>query len=256
MADLLGDAVEELYSVSPEEFLDRRTQLVAAAKDAGDRAAAQQIGALRKPTRSAWIVNQLARQEPDVVAQLLSLGDALRTAQQSLDGGQLRELSSQRRKVVGALARQALTLAGGSTSQAVRDEVRSTLEAALADPEVGDQLAAGTLVRSMEWSGFGTGAPTLSVVTSSRPSTEERDRKAEREEARRRQARADAEERAARAADALAVAEAAKADAAEDVRVIEERLLDARRRFDQASLDERAARIAERKADGELRRLT
>ncbi len=51
MSDLLADAVAELYDADPEDFTQRRQELAAAAREAGQSAAAQQISALRKPTR-------------------------------------------------------------------------------------------------------------------------------------------------------------------------------------------------------------
>ena len=65
-ADLLHEAAVELYSADPDEFVERRKDLVARARAAGDTAAAKQIAGLRKPTRSAWIINQLVRSAPGV----------------------------------------------------------------------------------------------------------------------------------------------------------------------------------------------
>ena len=63
----LETATDELYALSPDEFIERRQQLVAEARKAQDRELATQIGKLRRPTRSAWLINLLARQEPDEV---------------------------------------------------------------------------------------------------------------------------------------------------------------------------------------------
>ena len=67
MADLLADAKAELYQADPEDFMSRRQELVARAREAGESAAAKQIGALRKPTRSAWVLNRLVRADPEVL---------------------------------------------------------------------------------------------------------------------------------------------------------------------------------------------
>ena len=48
--DLLGEAVAELYSSDPDEFVERRGALVARGREAGQAPAAKQIAALRKPT--------------------------------------------------------------------------------------------------------------------------------------------------------------------------------------------------------------
>ena len=68
--DLLADAVAELYQADPDDFTQRRAELVAQAREAGQAAAAKQIAALRKPTRSAWVVNRLVRADPEVTSRL------------------------------------------------------------------------------------------------------------------------------------------------------------------------------------------
>src|SRR5262245_66090207 len=92
--DRLAAAVAELYGAAPEGFTERRTELVTAARDAGDRAAAKAIGALRRPTRAAWVVNRLARADPSAPGKLAELAGALRAAQEAKHGPRLRELSA------------------------------------------------------------------------------------------------------------------------------------------------------------------
>src|SRR5215467_13034658 len=45
----------------------------------------------------------------------------------------------------------------GSPSVALRDEVTDTFNAALADPDVAEQVTAGTLLKAVHWAGFGPG---------------------------------------------------------------------------------------------------
>jgi hypothetical protein len=107
------------------------------------------------------VVNQLVRHRRDDVDQLLNLGSALRDAQKSLAGDDLRRLSAQRSSVVSALARDARQLAeelGQPINETVEREVRSTLDAALADPAAAEQVRNGRLTTSLQHSGFGTGA--------------------------------------------------------------------------------------------------
>jgi hypothetical protein len=154
--DRAAAAVDELYGADPESFTERRTELAAAARDAGDRAAAKAIAALRRPTRAAWVVNLLARTDPSGPAKLAELGAALRAAQEAGHGPRLRELSAARGALVDALTGQALSLAGvADPPPALRLEVSQTLTAALADPGVAADFAAGTLTRAVQWSGFG-----------------------------------------------------------------------------------------------------
>ena len=157
MTDLLADAVAELYEGDPDEFTGRRAELAAAARDAGEQAAAKQITALRKPTRSAWVVNRLVRSDPDVRSRLDALAADLRAAAGSADGGRIREMTAARARLVDELTRQALQVSElPAPPAALREEVTATLDAALADPEVAANL--GTLVRAAHWSGFGLDA--------------------------------------------------------------------------------------------------
>lgn len=167
--DLVREAIETLYSVDPDDFTERRTALAAQAR-ATDKAAGKDIAALRKPTRSAYALNQLVRTDPDAATGLAHLGDELRAAQESLDGARMRELSTLRRGMVEELADQAFQATGqGAPGPGLREEVVSTLNAAVADESVVEQLGSGTLVRPARWDGFGFASPPeLSVV---RPTT-------------------------------------------------------------------------------------
>ena len=167
-SDLLREAVAELYSSGPEEFVERRRVLVARARAAGEASVAKQIAALRKPTRSAWVINQLVRSAPAVSDQLAELGDEFRAAQRSGDGAAIRQLSVRRRRLLDELARQAFTVSGQhSPPAALKDEVTATLGAALADPQFAEQLQAGTLERAVHRDGLGLDAgPALTLLPS------------------------------------------------------------------------------------------
>ncbi len=93
MSDLLAEAEAELYEADPDGFTARRAELAAGARDAGEPAAAKQIAALRKPTRSAWVVNRLVRSDPEVRTRLGALAADLREAG---DGARIKELTAAR----------------------------------------------------------------------------------------------------------------------------------------------------------------
>ena len=155
---LVREAAAELYAGDPAGFVQRRGDLAAQARASGEGAAAKAITGLRKPTRSAWVVNRLVHSDPDVPSRLAALGDDLRDAGRSLDGPRLRELSQARRDLIAALTRRALAGAGQRDAPvALQEEVAATLTAAVADPKVAAELTAGTLVRPVERSGFGFG---------------------------------------------------------------------------------------------------
>ena len=154
----LETAANELYARSPDEFVERRQQLVAEARQAGDRQLATQIGKLRRPTRSAWLINLLAREEPNEVSALLELGAALQDAQQRMAGDELRQLSTQRRKAVDALARRAIELGrehGYGPPDGAVQEASQTLQTALGDPEIAELVRTGRLSQAVTYGGFG-----------------------------------------------------------------------------------------------------
>ena len=153
---LLSEAVAELYGTDPEVFTARRKELAAHARKAGDAAAAKEIAALGKPTRSAWLINRLVRADPGVPGRLAELAGQL-SEMPGLDAAGIRQLTVARRQLVDALVRQATREVGGS-SAALRDEIADTFNAALADPEVAGQVEAGTLVKAAHWAGFGFGS--------------------------------------------------------------------------------------------------
>jgi hypothetical protein len=152
------DAADQLYALSPREFSAARDARAKEAKDAGDKDAAAEIKALRKPTVTAWLANQLVRQHADEVRPLLELGSALREATATLSGPQLRELSRQRNEVVRALVRQARRLAADADQPVSEDVARGleeTLNAALADPAQAELLLQGRLSAQLQHSGYG-----------------------------------------------------------------------------------------------------
>jgi hypothetical protein len=169
----LEQAADELYAADPDEFVDRRRALAAAVRQQGDAEVAKAIAALRKPTRSAWTLNALARADAGLIERAAELGTRLRDAERRLDGAALRELSRERRELVDAMARAAFAATGQQApSAALREDVNATLTAAFADPEVAEQLASGRLLRAAQWAGFGLDAGAradLSVVPPAAP---------------------------------------------------------------------------------------
>jgi hypothetical protein len=154
----LDTAANELYAISPDDFIERRQQLVAEAKQAGDRQLATQIGKFRRPTRSAWLINVLAREEPDEITALLDLGAALQEAQQRMAGDELRQLSAERRRTVDAMARRAVQLGrdhGYDPPDGAVQEVGQTLQTALGDREIADLVRGGRLTQAVTYGGFG-----------------------------------------------------------------------------------------------------
>ncbi|CAN5680761.1 hypothetical protein BH10ACT8_BH10ACT8_17330 [soil metagenome] len=154
----LDQAAEELYALPPEEFMPRRTALVAEARGRKDRGLAREIAALRKPILAAWLVNATVRAEPAELAELRSVAQRLRSAQRELRGAELRGLSAERQQVLGAVVHRVDTIAsaaGQVITDPVRQQVRETFEAAIADPAAEAAVLSGRLTTALSYSGFG-----------------------------------------------------------------------------------------------------
>jgi polyhydroxyalkanoate synthesis regulator phasin len=157
MAMDLRTAADELYSLPPSGFVAARNTRAAAAKADGDRALADEIRRLPKPSASAWAINLLVRQRADEIASALELGESLREAQDDLDRASLTALSAQRRRLVAALAREAGELSeqlGQPVNASAVREVEQTLSAAMADADAARAVRSGRLLRALESLGF------------------------------------------------------------------------------------------------------
>ncbi|GDY28437.1 hypothetical protein GTS_00700 [Gandjariella thermophila] len=237
------DAVaDELYALPREKFTAARDAHARDARAAGAAKAADAIGRLRKPTMAAWLANLLSREHPDEVRGLVHLGESLREAHREVAGDTLRQLSQQRHELVHALVQQAKALGhahGHRVSDAVADELRAIITAALADPEAARALAAGRLTSAhdvpadTEWTWPATteqpSAPRAKAPRRTATTTAEERRTARAERLRRdlAEARRDAEQADAereRAEQALADANRRADQADEAVRELRERL--------------------------------
>jgi hypothetical protein len=155
----LRAAVEQLYAVPPARFTPLRSELVAQAKSAGEKALASSIGALRKPTVAAWAVNHFVREHRDELDELRSFAALLREAQRTLDADQLRLLGRERARRVDAVGDRIAEVAadeGQRLGAGVSQEVRETLTALIADEEAEASVLTGALVKALSYSGFGS----------------------------------------------------------------------------------------------------
>jgi hypothetical protein len=154
MADLHSIA-RELYGLVPSEFIAARNARAASADDAE---LAKDVRALRKPNATAWTVNMMAREHPELLQEVVDLGDELRSAQARSDGELLRTLDQTRRKLLHrvVVAGAEIASAHGQTfTSATAAGVGETLKAALADPEAGRAVLGGLLVTGLSAPGFG-----------------------------------------------------------------------------------------------------
>jgi hypothetical protein len=159
----------DLYGLPFDRFVPERTALARALRTSGDRKGAEAVAALRKPSVSAWAVNQLVRTQSRTVAELFAAGDAARRAQTDLLSGQgrgeaLRDALTHEREAVGDLidvARGLLGSEGHELSPAMLTRVADTLHAAALGEEARVQVAGGCLRRDLRHVGLAgmEGAP-------------------------------------------------------------------------------------------------
>ncbi len=161
--DELDELAGELYAMRPDAFAAARDEQVRKARAEGRQPLARKLSGLRRPTQSAWLINLLWRDQPQVMQQFLQLADELSQAQAQASGPDLHRLTAQRREVEAALIRRARTLAenaGVNVSPTMEREAQETLSAALARPEVAAAVGSGRLVKPASYAGFGPGFAT------------------------------------------------------------------------------------------------
>ena len=155
--------VDDLYGLPLDRFVPERTALARELRTAGDRDAATEVAALKKPSVAAWAVNQLVRTQRRGVAELLEAGDGLRSAQDDVlagrgDAQSLRAAVERERLAVDALvdaARGLLSSEGQELSDTMIERVSDTLHAAALDDDAREQVSGGRLERELRHVGLG-----------------------------------------------------------------------------------------------------
>ena len=157
-----GD-VDALYGLPLDEFTPARDALAKELRTEGERAAADWVKALKKPTATAWLVNQLARTQGADAKRVLDSGEAVRAAQErALAGkgkpGELAEATDEHGRAMRGLLGKApglLDRQGRSPSAATLDRAEETLRAIALDDEARAGFASGRLTRERQASGLG-----------------------------------------------------------------------------------------------------
>lgn len=146
MAEELLSIADELYALPLADFTPARD---AKAMELKGTDLAKEVKALKKPSLAGWVVNLLVRHEADQVEQILQVGAALREAQASMSGDDLRQLTRQRRQLTAAVTTQARRLArehGQKITEAVAAQVEATLTAAMVDEACAKAVRSGMLL--------------------------------------------------------------------------------------------------------------
>ncbi len=156
--------IGRLYELPPGEFVAARDELGRRlrAQPPDDRAAAERVRGLRRPTVAAWAVNQVARRHAELVAELVESGDRLHQAQRralsGLRDSGLRAAAAERRERLDRLVAAAsrVLVEAGRPPEPHRDAIAATFEAASVDPEAAAAVRRGTLAHELAApTGFG-----------------------------------------------------------------------------------------------------
>jgi hypothetical protein len=161
MADDLDAIVDTLYAADLDAFTRLRDEAAKRLRSDGDKEAADELKALRKPPVSVWAINRLARTARKDVDALLDAGHKLREAQGTLlAGGEPDDFERARRAHVAAVdrlvgrAERLLQAERDTAPAALLDRIRATLQSASVGDEGRALLARGRLTEELAPSGF------------------------------------------------------------------------------------------------------
>jgi hypothetical protein len=143
----LDEKLDALYAADPDDFVACRKRMQGELRTAGLKAEAALLARARRPSTSMWAVNQMVRRRPELVDALLRQSEALRNAQARGDRDALREAIRAHRAAVAAASDATLDALGSRANDSFREEILTVLRAASTQPELGEQLRAGRLVR-------------------------------------------------------------------------------------------------------------
>jgi hypothetical protein len=148
--------LDALHAVPPGEFTAARNRLAARLRQAGQRADADAVARLRKPSAALWAVNQLARSDAAGVRRLTEAVDALRRAQLRDPRAAGAALRAQREALQWLVDRAHAVLdgAGLSASPALLRRVGDTLMGAATDRAQASALRRGILTEELPAPGF------------------------------------------------------------------------------------------------------
>jgi len=154
--------IDRLYALPLEEFTGERDELAKRLRKDGDRDAAAEVKALKKPSVAAWAVNQVRRDRPEDVRSLLEVTEELHRVYAGLSSAgareRLAEAADMQRGLIRSLVRcaeQLLEAGGHSASEQTLGKVADTLRAAALDEELREQVSAGRVVKEQRAAGLG-----------------------------------------------------------------------------------------------------
>ena len=168
----LETELDGLYGAPLDQFTAARNDLADRLRAEGDTKGAAAAKALKKPSVSAALMNQIVRQRPLDLARLLKSGEALEAAQRSLMAGRPADLATAKKEEAAAV--KAMIAAAKdiqpSASSAVLDRLTQTLRTA-STPGARELLKQGRLIDDLDPTGF---EAYVGVEASSKPKGKEK----------------------------------------------------------------------------------
>jgi hypothetical protein len=154
----LDAAIDALYQAPLDRFTADRNALAADLRKRGDRAAADRVKALAKPSVTAWAVNQVWWRDREAFDAMLAAGVRLRDAHIAFAQGEsadVRVAMEDRQRAVTAVIDAAVTALGGpaEVTPDARHRIQGTVEA-LASNGMPEDVAAGRLTADLQASGL------------------------------------------------------------------------------------------------------
>ncbi len=172
----LEDQLTKLYGLPRSEFVPARNELAKQLRGSGERAEADEVRALEKPSLPAWAINQLQRSDQEAVRRLARAGEKIGEIQASALAGRaaagLREASEEQLAAVADLVSRARRDLGDELSADALDRVEVALRNASTDETSRSLLLAGRLVDEPQAAGFGAfaGVPVATERSKRKPS--------------------------------------------------------------------------------------
>jgi hypothetical protein len=158
------DEIGNLYSLPLDEFTAARDALAKRVRDEDDRAEAERIRKLKKPTRAAWAVNRGVHADRAAAKRLIDAGKRLERAQNAALGGggsaKLKDaMAGQQAAIEEMMGAIQEGIGSERVSPAILDRARETVRAVAGDEELAAEFAAGRITTDREAVGFGGSAP-------------------------------------------------------------------------------------------------
>ena len=150
--------LEELFEAPLDEFVAVRNRIASELRKEGEKEAADEVKALRKPSAVVWALNGLARSDKAGVKSLVDAAERMRKVQSGRSKTSFADAQKALNEATRKLAKRGAELlaeGGKKPSEAMVQRLDRALTAAAASPETSELLGEGRLLEEPEPVGFG-----------------------------------------------------------------------------------------------------